>query len=210
MRSIGLRMYKGVKNVPDKKYEDHIYAPAVITTAGSVTDPLCKPLSGAGDNNRVGNHLTITNVGIKGTFEVVTAGYTDATAAPTHEKLRLMLVYDRQANGTSFSPTDVLATANVESFRNMDQLDRFVVLWDKTYDLGAEGSVYSAARIDGGGHISFNKKISLPVDFADDAGDPVAATIKTGALRMLRISRLGIVQCNYVVRTKYLDCYPYN
>jgi len=213
LRSNGLRRYTQRLGAPDKKYLDKVFAAATVPAAGGVTDCLLLGLiAGNTDNSRVGNHLTMTNISIHGEVYVESdAGFvvSDATA---FDDVRIIVVYDKQSNGTAPAITDVLNTADINSFRNMNQLDRFIVLKDKRMSLHTnltfEGST-SVRNAIMPSIFKFNKKVALPVDFAD-ATTATIANIKTGGLFVMAISRNGLAATHLTTRVKFLDNYPYN
>jgi len=94
---------------------------------------------------------------------------------------RIMLVYDKQANGAALTVAMVLLTASITSPRNLENRQRFVVLMDKVVNLAEDGA---------GGLSSVMwqayKRLNLPVTFnSGDAG--TVADIITGSLYLLYI-----------------------
>jgi len=217
LTSDGLRRYRHNVGSPDKKYVDTAIT-GVATTTGLVSSLLIPVSQGNGDNDRIGRHLTMTNISVHGYI------YRNAEAGlfgtmETAELCRLILVYDKQANGIAVDVEDVLAvlspatTADINAYRNMNQLDRFVVLKDKVIrmdvDLIGESTGATACGIQSDLiPFKFNKKVALPVDWKDNSG--VIANCMTGSLYMIALSAAGYATIDLRCRVKYLDIYPYN
>lgn len=62
-----------------------------------------------------------------------TQPHSGTSTGDDHVAYRLMLVQDKRANGSGTSMTQVVSSANTLTFRNRDNLDRFVVIYDKLH-----------------------------------------------------------------------------
>jgi len=219
MRSTGLRRYTNL-NVPrlggpDKKYKDYNFQQGPIATAGNIFLLNGAIAQGDSDTTRTGNHLTMTNISIHGEVWMVATTAINVSDTAFNDDVRVMIVYDKQANGTALTSIgDLLTTANINSFRNMDTLERFIVLKDKKVKIGCTGSFTSgvqAMRFSTGRTLfKFNKKVALPVDYGGATTTGAIAEIKTGALYCIVISENANASCDLWSRVKYLDVYPYN
>lgn len=115
-----------------------------LLTAGVVgAVPLNVPVSGAGFYQRVGNKIAMKSLQIRG---LIYPG--GANAAATVEQIcRIMVIYDRQTNGTAPAVADVLLATKFDNTTettasspiNMNNRDRFYVLMDMQVLLPAIG-----------------------------------------------------------------------
>jgi len=96
--------------------------------------------------------------------------------------LRVIVYVDKQANGAAAAITDIVKTAALASFRNMDQVDRFDILMDKVFKIGSGGT--NALHTDEGKkYWKINKKCNYPVHFSST----------TGAITELKSNNIGIL-----------------
>jgi len=91
---------------------------------------------------------------------------------------RVLLVYDRQANGAALTAAQVLTAVNVFSPRNLENRRRFKILMDKKLTLNASGEPGSN-RV-----WTYYRRLRHPITFnAGDAG--TVADITTGSLYLV-------------------------
>ncbi len=94
-------------------------------------DALSVPAIGTGESQRDGRVFTIRSIFLKGLISMVVSE--SATAPLDDQTYRLVLVWDTQTNGAAITATDVMdagATTDVNSFRNLQNSKRFIVLHD--------------------------------------------------------------------------------
>ena len=101
-----------------------------VPSAGDVKASLCLVTQGTGDTNRIGRKIFPTAVGIKGRLS-----YTPATTGIASDFVRIIVFADKQCNGATATVTDLLQSANYNSYRNLDNLERFDFLHDHVYSL---------------------------------------------------------------------------
>lgn len=102
-----------------------------VTTTPSVTD-IGTVAQGDDKENRKGDHITIDQV--YGRFLI----YRHASAASgTSDFVRVIVLFDRQANGAVPAYTDVVQSNNIMAYRVTSQSGRFKVLFDKMVHLNA-------------------------------------------------------------------------
>ncbi|AUM61657.1 capsid [uncultured virus] len=135
---------------------------------------------GRGDdiNQRNGREIVMKSIEVKFTLQVTPGTGT----AQVH---RVVLVYDRQTNGTALTWADVYgAGPTILSVRNLENRKRFKVLMDRTFNMGA-----AVVQTVGGHNFitdSFYRKMNHPVTFnAGNAG--TVADITTGSLYLMFI-----------------------
>lgn len=83
--------------------------------------------AGSGESERIGRKITNNSLFIRGVLRENTSGIVCS-------RTRLVLVKDCQTNGASLTPATIMA-GGIDSFRNLEQISRFKVLYDKTFVL---------------------------------------------------------------------------
>jgi hypothetical protein len=132
--------------------------------------------TGTGESDRIGRKILVKKVSFR--FKIYSAEVGVATASANElQKIRVMVVLDKQANGVGGTLTDVLDTSPItdttEAFNNLANKNRFVVLMDKKmpwvppmFD-GAGTATYAAKQV----QFDFTKKFNnLPIEFSGIAG----------------------------------------
>lgn len=108
-------------NVEFKKHQVTL-ADTAITNAGVVTQ--CSNIAvGTGYAERIGHSIKVTSLYARGTIS--------KHASATATSVRIMLVMDAQTNQAVFAVTDLLESAGIHTYRNIDNTSRFKVLADK-------------------------------------------------------------------------------
>jgi len=80
-------------------------------------------VQGTEATNRIGRKIVMSSLYLKGTFNLGTTSTGGGTA-------RIIVVYDKQANGTAPAITDVLLSDDVLSPNNLSNRDRFTKICD--------------------------------------------------------------------------------
>lgn len=184
------------------KYQDTEGAPGGIPNSGQ-TILLNFLAQGTGVNQRVGRKCVMKS------FLMRYGIYPSAsTSAANGTIVRAMIVYDRSPNNAAALPaiTDVLASATWDSALNLAYRERFLVLWDKTYTIGA--TQYTTGALTAGNPkpvaVQKYKKINLPVIFGGTGGDIV--DISTGSLFLLEIGNINAtVTSDWRFRLRFTD-----
>lgn len=97
---------------------------------------------------------------------------------------RIMIIYDSQPNGALPSATDVLLSNAPNSPMNLNNRDRFKILWDKRVTAGAYNVTASTAVADRTvTEVRKYKKINLETIF--DGTTAAIADIQSGSIFML-------------------------
>ncbi len=156
-----------------------------VVAASAVTDSVNKIAQGVTEITRVGRKCTIKSIHWR---YQITLPEIDAAADPAlGDTLRIILYVDKQCNGATIAATDLLETANFQSFRNLANSGRFNILCDKTHSIN-----YTAMASDNAGVVSqsavnlnyvFNMKVNLPIEF----------NAATGAITEIRSNNIGVL-----------------
>jgi len=170
----------------------------IISATGTFT-LLNGTQEGAGFYNRVGRRITMNWVQIIGQINLsanVTTG--------VNEYFRIMVVYDRQANGALPVIGDILqdfdqSGANgTSSFSgmNMNNADRFLMLRDVRYAIPNNGNTALNAQteciVDGNGMYNINMYVPIGLQTHYKAAAPATiASIATGALYLVTFGNVA-------------------
>ena len=135
-------------------YNDCSFSQTLGTAGGGLTLTCLSPLAagpinpngvslnlisqGTSQNQRIGNKVCLHAIRARGVFQLIN-NITNSSAV-----VRVLLVRDKQCNGAQAVPADVLevtaaATTDYNAFLDMDNLDRFDIIKDKTYKIGESG-----------------------------------------------------------------------
>ena len=174
---------------------DNVAVPA----AGDVNASLCLISQGAGDSQRLGRKIFPTSVGLKGSLTFTSPSGTNLT-----DLVRVVVFIDKQANGATATVAQLLQGANYNNWRNLDNTDRFMFLYDKVHTLGltASGSASTVVRK------KFNVWLQLPSDLE------IQYSSTTGALTELTSANIGVMSISlldgdttldYISRLRYTD-----
>lgn len=173
-----------------------------IDTTGSVT--LLNGCARGNDiNQREGREITMKSIQIRGAVS--------ANAQATNDQwARVMIVYDRQTNGTAPAVTDVISSSGICGMRNLENRKRFKILMDRTYVINANytgaATIYSACN----NHhfLEYYRKLDHPVVFNSGSAGAVS-DISTGSLYMIRIGSVtagtAAAAITFCSRVRYQD-----
>lgn len=177
----------------EKKFLDTYLNVASINTT-TPTFLLCNGVgAGTGFNERVGRKIKIKSIQLNSVTIV-------GTAAPA--RLRLMLVLDRQSNGSTPSIGNILDNTtilvNSKAFMNLDNRARFSVIWDKKFTL----DTVMKTQID---HSVFKKKL---IDVTYSGTTNGIGSISTNSIWFVAVSDQGATNAPTLVggvRIRYTD-----
>lgn len=212
-RTVG-RYKRSLPGSMEKKYKDTNVEELGDLTNGEITGSLNIIPQGTTDITRIGNKITVTNINVR--FGV---GQDDMAANPSSlllqaGNLRVIMYLDKQANGAYAEPTDILTISGgagvttINRFRNMDQVDRFVILKDKIYkapiNTGFINGSTSAATNTGVNWYNINKTCSIPIHFSSTTG--AITEMKSNNIGLLVISDNAYTNFRGAwARVKYID-----
>lgn len=193
----GLQITKG-----EFKSIDKTVSSATLDTTGSVT-LLNGCARGSDINEREGREITLRSLQLRLNVMVRSEAIVDQT-------VRILIVYDRQTNGTAPSVTDVISGGTVTGMRNLENRKRFKIIMDHTTRLNATytgGASLHTASNNGYFH-DFYKRFELPTTFNSGTAGTVA-DISTGSLYMVRIGEIAAgtaaAEVDFCSRVRYQD-----
>lgn len=166
---------------------------AIVPAGGTFVDVSV----GTGPSQRIGRQIRVKSLN----------AYLTCTRSATvnaNDTLRLIWLLDTQCNGTVPTVLDVLSTANYNSFRNMANSKRFVVLRDEEIDIASnafDGTNFSSISK----QRNFYRRLNLSIEYDATVNTGVVTTIRSNNLLLLAISMRGSTSVVGTVRVRYED-----
>jgi len=201
-------------NTAERKVFDIVTTIYPASTTGSIT-AICRPILGTDMTNRIGRKVVIKSVQARGIVRVRRAEANINGDSPP-QIVRIMYLVDLQPNGAVPAVLDILTEALAQSPMNLNNRDRFKILFDKVITLDAYTRDTASA---GEEYVSFNrtcqnfkmyKKCNQEVIFNATNGGTVA-DITSGALLQFIISNQALVggaaeaEAAIFTRVRFLD-----
>lgn len=185
-----VKNYFGYSDAKDYKFFDvNKTSTAIgITWAGAEMDPaancLFYPVPGTGLSERQAIRVVITHIELRGCVDrAVQAAWTSNSIN------RVALVLDTQTNGVQLNAEDVFtgATDPVFGHREMKYNERFIVLWDETYEIHYE--CVDSFRVLGSRAVPFVVKLDVEIPVTFKAGAGSVADIVDNSLHVIAMGR---------------------
>lgn len=167
---------------------------------------------GTGESQRIGRKCTITKIHMRLNFEFLAVETPDLVqASNAHETIRFMLIWDKQCNGTAGASLDVVETNVYNSYRNLANSKRFVILYDmlRTFNTTAvaegNGTTKASRRVIRDYQVNVTKKLWIPIEFDGTTGD--ITEIKSNNIQTLCWSKHGgrMLLNDSQVRIRFID-----
>lgn len=200
---------KYVRSTPgsgEVKFNDSAIDAQTITTAGlnvsfnGVVDGVSVLLipQGTTDNTRIGNKIVLQNIRLRGTLRIPA---NDVSG----DRVRMILYRDMQTNGAAAAVTDLLATAAIDSYYNMDNIGRFKIIKDKFIDLNPG----SGTDLAGSGNLLYlkgfkmNHKAMCHINYSSTTG--AITELRTDNYALLVISEIGLATIQGALRVTFKE-----
>jgi len=190
---------------PEKKFIDSggffTYAASAGTTITTVGTPTMQLLNGL-----VQGTDSVTRIGRKIMMKSIQIRNAIGKAVQTSSSIiRTIVFYDTQTNGAAPVVTDLLQASTLATYivspLNLNNRERFRILWDKTDVVGADGADNAIVYQD------YYKKLNMAVIFnASNAG--TVADIQTGSVYALTMGTLPTANAYDIatyVRIRFID-----
>ncbi len=186
-------IYGRYSNGGELKFHDIDVDDAVVAAGANVsgeTAPTATPgtlvsiAQGVTESTRVGRKCTIKSILFR--YDIGLNAVNQGTGIP--DVIRVILYVDKQANGLTITNTDLLETADYQSFNNLGNSGRFKVLMDRTHDLQMTAGGWDGTGVDFPATVasySLYKKCNIPLEFSG----------ATGALTELRSNNINLMVC---------------
>lgn len=192
------------------KYAEVTVANTTIGTASQFLTSLAALVDqGTGESQRIGRKYTIKSINIRGECVLPSEG---ASSANYCDEVRVIVVQDKQPNGATATFSDIYATAvstgtpviDWRAFRNMENIQRFNVLADRTYSLN-DFIVNNADTT----HTNYCKQMSIfrkcNINVEMKGTTAAVSNLISNNVSVYAISARGLAQVGFVARIHYTD-----
>lgn len=196
-----------------KPYLSHYSRIQSIERQAAGNEPHYNDITELSDANTTPVFMPLNSIGI-GTTNLLRLGkkimmktlalriHMSSESVLANPSVRILVIYDKQANNGAFNATDLLQTATIASHTNITAFGRFKCLWDKVICLNATSDIAGTAAV----QTRFIKKfIKFPIDACESHYNvDTASTPYTGGLSILYFSDQGpgTSDCNMDIRAR--------
>ncbi len=189
------------------KFKDTDVALLTISASGQVFGlTMAVVAQGDGASNRDGRRMTIKSIWMRAHLQI-----DQLAAAPTiatnHEHCRIFLILDKQCNGASPSYLEFAQSTGYDSFRNLENSQRFKILWQRQYAFAPITATDDGTTI----VWTFNThdldiytKVNIPIEYEITTTSGAVSTMKSNNLLLIAISEKGIARINGNVRIRFV------
>ncbi len=193
------RAYNG-----EMKFHDIAVTDTSIASGGAIqnTGSINLIPQGTTEITRIGRKAVIKSINLR--YQISIASGVDEAA--TADIVRVILYQDKQCNGVTAAILDILETAAWNSFRNLANSGRFIILCDKLHTINTTAAGGNGTAFEVGQkitHGSFFKKCSIVLEF--DAAAGAITEIRSNNLCVLLISSQGTAGFDGQFRLRFTD-----
>lgn len=179
------------------KFKDRIVN-AFPTTAGFIFGTITNMQQGTGEKRRIGRSITVTHISWRYAMSLTSK----ASANDAVDSIRVILYQDRQCNKANAVVTDILESADFNSFNNLANRKRFSTLMDRQYTLNSPGGLptetLATQTTD-----TFFKSVNIPIQYDGTSGN--ISTITSNNIGILLIVGDGGTEFASTIRIRYHD-----
>lgn len=182
---------------------------ATSIATGGVFIPAANDLTviaqGTGESERIGRKIVIKKIQLR--YRTTFNGVSGGSGPEAPETLRIMLVQDKQTNGSLWTTGQLMEDTTPYAFRNLANSGRFNVLMEKTLSLDAGSGMGNGTSNDVNGKSwfhSWSKICNIPIEYDSTTG--AITEHRTNSLRMIVFAETGTqVSLEGVCRLRYSD-----
>lgn len=193
--SKALAMAKYLKGIVNVEYKliDTLHSSVLMTVAPIIT-PLTNIVQGDSNVTRDGSNLKIVSIAWN--------YFIHMNSSATSTMTRVLLVHDKQTNQALFTGTDLLTDVSISdginSFRNLDNSQRFHVLYDRRHAHSVAGN----SRTTKG---SFHKQVQYKIRYDANVGDITDLTMSSLSLVFFSNESTVTPTFNSFIRLRFID-----
>lgn len=201
---------------PEKKYLDQNVVTKSLDWLGDATNNftlLSLIAQGVTASQRVGRRALITSVHLQGIYLPPVASVAGTGASDLDDwsqRIKLWVIQDRQANGAQFAVLNFLKTADINSFRNLNNTSRFKVLASRQILANSRcgaGNGTTTLQVRSVYPFKIDIKCAIPIDFSSTTGAITEQKLNSIHLFMIsendQLNSQGVLQFN--TRIRYVD-----
>lgn len=185
---------------PELKFRDDELDANPIPSAGIIDSVTVNIAQGTGESQRIGRKCQIRKYSWRYTLTLNTT--TDPSS--THDQVKLFVVWDKQANGAAPGVTAILESAEINSFRNLSNKNRFRILGTRTYTLANPAGAGDGTTNHFGTDIirgEMNIRCNMPIEFNGPTG--VTTEIRSNNILLLLITLDGRIKIESHIRVRF-------
>ncbi len=196
--------YYGRVGHGELKFHDVDLDDAAISTGGDIVASVALIPQGTTEVQRNGRRCTIKAINWRYDLNLATQ---DAVATPpVTDTVRVIMYLDRQCNGAAPAVTQILESADFQSFNNLAEKNRFRTLMDRTVNMN-----FDNLASDGAGVVSatskqvsfqFYKKVNIPMEFDSTTG--AITEIRSNNIGVLMISKNNVTVMAGKIRLRFV------
>ncbi len=177
------------------KFFDTTITSSDYTDSGNISlSTLFEIPTGTTESTRIGRKLTVKKISFHGLVHLDT----DTGVATGHYGYRTIVYLDKQANGTTATPLDILETTGIlvgyNSFRNLANTGRFSILYDKRSVINTNGIASTSQTITKVANLDFFIPMNLPVEYSGTLG--LLTEIRSNNVGLLLIQQGVLLNVN--------------
>lgn len=197
----------------ENKFRDFSHLDDAFTTTWTTMEPAasveCISAVAQGDteSTRDGRVYHINSIHVQGRFHRAAA---ESVTNPGDDLMcRVVIVLDKQTNGTQLTPTQVMlaTTDNWDSFRNLQFTKRFQVLYDRKVVLKAfttnEGGINLFATDDSSKQWRFNHTFKTPLRVTCSSTEAAVASFTDNSIHVIGCASATTALLSYNSRIRY-------
>ncbi len=160
---------------PEKKFLDTNLGSTTIASTGTsmqnATTDIIEIVNGTGENERNGSRVRLKSLHLR---SIITLDATTTTAG-TFEFVRILIGIDKQANKAAVALSAILegSSADIHNFRDMENLHRFIFLYDKTFCMNTTAFGSNGTTHAGGikcKYVNINLTMNVPIYYTGSTG----------------------------------------
>lgn len=213
-RKTGTYRYQAKWVKPDeRKFIDFELNDEAFTATWAAKNPttvncLSAVAQGDGESQRDGRIYYITRLSVKG--EINIAAIESTTAPLADRQARIVILWDSSTNGTEVVATDVMdggQTRDIYSWRNLQEIGRFKVLYDRTLTIRQIQTNEGAANLFAGGlalrNFSFSHNFKKPIRVVTTGTAGTVAEMSDNSLSLIGVADSATITLSYQARLRY-------
>jgi len=169
----------------EKKFFDTAFGWVALDIAGGqiVQNSFNLIPAGVTESQRIGRKCTIVSISFR-----LRITWGAQLTDPEENSVRVILYVDHQANGATAVPAQLLEIFAYDSYRNLENISRFTVLYDRFYDMISSGAgsgldEFSPTVI----WMQYHKKCNIPIEFSGVTGN--LGEVKSNNIGMLVVPK---------------------
>ncbi len=196
----------GINRSGELKFHDIDINDSAIAAGVTVAEDSCVTIiQGVTESQRIGRKCTIRSINWR--FNISLVSQVDSADPPKGDVVRILLYQDKQTNGAAATSTQILESADFQSFNNLANKSRFRTLMDRTYTID-----HTLAQTDGtntGGYAEVNitdtlfKRVNIPIEYDSTTG--AITEVRSNNIGVLTISKNGTATFESKMRLRFSD-----